>query len=72
MLQGGYLYRMKKDGSGKEVLMADAGGFTLAAADGSDVMYDGNIYCGYHRKGEAGRKRPSLCSMTLTVKTGKR
>ena len=37
-------YRIRKDGSGKEILFKDTSYYTIADADGGKVMYDGYLY----------------------------
>ncbi|MDE5597404.1 MAG: DUF5050 domain-containing protein, partial [Lachnospiraceae bacterium] len=40
-----FLYRIRKDGSGKELLLRDAENYMFAATNGEKVMYDGYLYC---------------------------
>ena len=46
------LYRIRKDGSGKELLLKDVYDYMLAAANGTKVMYDGYIYCDRYQQTE--------------------
>ena len=47
-----FLYRIRKDGSGKELLIKTADDFMIAAENDTEVMYDGYIYCGRHQQVE--------------------
>lgn len=46
MEEGGshVFYRIRKDGSGKEILFKDTSYYTIADADSGEVMYDGYLY----------------------------
>ncbi|MDE5597607.1 MAG: DUF5050 domain-containing protein, partial [Lachnospiraceae bacterium] len=45
-----FLYRIRKDGSGKELLQKDVYDYMIAATNDMKVMYDGYIYCGKYRQ----------------------
>ncbi len=47
-----FLYRIRKDGSGKELLLKDVYDFMIAAANDTQVMYDGYIYCDRYQQTE--------------------
>lgn len=55
-----FLYRMKKDGSEKELLMTEVDGYALASESGNDIMYDGNIYCGKYHWNEEKQQEETL------------
>ncbi|MDE6847187.1 MAG: DUF5050 domain-containing protein [Lachnospiraceae bacterium] len=40
-----YLYRIRKDGSGKELILTDVDDYVLASEIHNSVTYEGNIYC---------------------------
>lgn len=41
-----FLYRIRKDGSGKELLLKDVDDYMIVSANGGKVMYEGYLYCG--------------------------
>lgn len=47
-----FLYRIRKDGSGKELLLEDVDDYMIADTHDAKVMYDGYIYCGRYRQNE--------------------
>lgn len=51
-----YLYRIRKDGSGKELIVTDAKNYMINTENGGKVMYDGCIYCGRNRWSEESNK----------------
>lgn len=48
----GCLYRMHKDGSGKELLLINVRNCILAPVSGSEIKYEGHIYCGKSQQNE--------------------
>lgn len=51
-----FLYRIRKDGSGKELILTDAKNYMINTENGGKVMYDGYIYCGRYRWSEESDK----------------
>lgn len=51
-----FLYRMRKDGSGKELLLSGGFAYEIVAVNGRKLAYEGNIYCDrYEWNEEAGK-----------------
>ncbi len=51
-----FLYRIRKDGSGKELLLEDVDDYMIATTHDAKVMYDGYLYCGRYRWSEESNK----------------
>lgn len=47
-----YLYRIRKDGSGKELILTDVDDYILASEIHNSVTYEGNIYCSRLQRNE--------------------
>lgn len=59
----GYLYRIRKDGTGKELILTDVEDYILAQAAGNNVIYEGNIYCKRLQQNETTRQWEAIVTV---------